>query len=259
VRPVQRFHLDSAEYAEAFATLVRCAGERVSERQILREIFAAYPAASHAIDWGAGGGDLTSLMVEHFQHVYAVEPHPGMRAVLATRCPLVQILDGTIMSTVLPTKVEVGLISHVFYHVPDHKWGAYTMHAAHQLTENGILIVTLKTVDSGCNQMLEYFGAPRYDLYGVLAREMRLYPEFAFSFLRAPASITTTSFADTLTIARFMLCDRDADAFSRPPTEAEFQEYVREHFWDEREGRGGWECANAFCCLRRNAMYAKHT
>jgi hypothetical protein len=25
------------------------------------------------------------------------------------------------MSTVLPTKVEVGLISHVFYHVPDHK------------------------------------------------------------------------------------------------------------------------------------------
>ena len=60
-------------------------------------------------------------MVEHFQHVYAVEPHPGMRAVLATRCPRAQLLDGTIMSTVLPTKVEVGLISHVFYHVPDHK------------------------------------------------------------------------------------------------------------------------------------------
>jgi trans-aconitate methyltransferase len=121
VRPVQRFHWDSAEYAEAFATLVRCAGKRVYERQILRELFAAYPAESHAVDWGAGGGDLTSLMVEHFQHVYAVEPHPGMRAVLATRCPRAQLLDGTIMSTVLPTKVEVGLISHVFYHVPDHK------------------------------------------------------------------------------------------------------------------------------------------
>ena len=47
MRPVQRFHWDSAEYAEAFATLVRCAGERVYERQILREIYAAYPAASH--------------------------------------------------------------------------------------------------------------------------------------------------------------------------------------------------------------------
>lgn len=33
-----------------------------------------------------------------------------------------------------------------------------------------------------------------------------------------------------------MLCDRAADAFSRPPTEDEFQEYVRGHFWDERTG-----------------------
>jgi hypothetical protein len=92
VLPVQRFHWDSAEYVEAFATLVRCAGERVYERQILREICAAYPTEAHAIDWGAGGGDLTSLLMEHFQQVYAVEPHPGMRAVLATRCPRVQIL-----------------------------------------------------------------------------------------------------------------------------------------------------------------------
>jgi hypothetical protein len=259
VRPVQRFHLDSAEYAEAFATLVRCAGERVSERQILREICAAYPAVSHAVDWGAGSGDLTSLLVEHFQQVYAVEPHPGMRAVLATRCPRAQIVDGTIMSAVLPTRVEVGLISHVFYHVPDHQWGAYTMHAAQHLTEDGVLIVTLKTVDSGCNQMLEHFGAPRYALQEGLRSVMRLHPECTFAFLRAPASITTTSFAETLQIARFMVCDRDADAFSRPPTEEAFQAYVREHFWDERQGRGGWECATIFCCLRRNAMYAKQS
>jgi hypothetical protein len=259
VLPVKRFHWDSAEYAEAFATLLRCTGERVYVRQILRGIFSAYPAESRAIDWGAGGGDLTSLMLEHFQHVYAVEPHPGMRAALATRCPLAQILGGTIMSTVLPTKVEVGLISHVFYHVPDHKWGAYTIHAANQLTENGILIVTLKNVDSGCNQMLEHFGASCYDLYGGLARGIRLHAEFGFSFMRAPASITTTSLEDTLKIARFMLCDRDADAFSRPPTEEEFQEYVREHFWDERIGRGGWDCEVVFCCVRRNAVYARHT
>ena len=258
VRPVQRFHWDSAEYAEAFATLVRCAGERVYERQILREIYAAYPAASHAIDWGAGGGDLTSLMVEHFQQVYAVEPHPAMRAVLVTRCPRVQIVDGTLMSAVLPTQVDVGLISHMLYHVPDHKWGAYTMRAAQHLTANGILIVTLKTVDSGCNQMLEYFGAPCYDLQGGLRSVMRRHPEFTFAFQRAPASITTTSFAETLQIARFMLCDRDADAFSHPPTEEAFQAYVREHFWDERHGSGGWPCATVFCCVRRNTVYATH-
>ena len=190
--PVKRFHWDSAEYAEAFAILVKCARERVYERQILREICSAYPAESHVVDWGAGGGDLTRLLVEHFHHVYAVEPHPGMRAVLATRCPRVQILDGTIMSTVLSTKVEIGLISHVFYHVPDYKWGAYTIHAAHQLTENGVLIISLKAMDSGCNQMLEHFGAPCYDLHGGLVRVMRLHPEFTFSFRRVPASITTT-------------------------------------------------------------------
>jgi len=256
---VKRFHWDSVEYTEAFATLVRCAGERVYERQILREIFSTYPAESHVVDWGAGGGDHTRLMLEHFHHVYAVEPHPGMRAVLAARCPLAQILDGTIMSTALSTKVAIGLISHVFYHVPDYKWGAYTMHAAHQLTENGILIVSLKSVESGCNQMLEHFGAPCYDLHEGLGRVMRLHPEFTFSFVHAPATITTTSFADTLTIARFMLCDREADAFSRPPTEEAFQDYVREHFWDERQGRGGWTCENVFCCVQRNAVYAKHT
>ena len=41
-------------------------------------------------------------------------------------------------------------------------------------------------------------------------------PNSRFRFC-APAAITTTSLAETLTIARFMLCDRDADAFSRPP------------------------------------------
>ena len=55
-----------------------------------------------------------------------------------------------------------------------------------------------------------------------------------------------------------MLCDRDADAFSRLPTEEAFQAYVREHFSDKRTGSGGAECDNMFCCVRRNAVYAKH-
>jgi hypothetical protein len=53
------------------------------------------------------------------------------------------------------------------------------------------------------------------------------------------------------------LCDRDTDAFSCPPTEEAFQAYVREHCCDERQGRGGWECATVFCCARRNGVYTK--
>ncbi len=57
-----------------------------------------------------------------------------MRAELAARCPRAQIFGGTMMSTIPLTKVEVGLISHVSYHIPDHKWGVYTIHTANQLT-----------------------------------------------------------------------------------------------------------------------------
>jgi hypothetical protein len=70
-----------------------------------------------------------------------------------------------------------------------------------------------------------------------------------------PASVTTNSLEDTLSIARFMLCDRAADAFSRPPTEHQFQEYVRGHFWDERTGTGGWQLEAVVCLVRRNALY----
>jgi len=255
--PVKRFHWDTPEYVDAFTTFLKYTGERIYVRQILRGIFSHYPAESRVIDWGAGEGDLTRLMLEHFHRVYAVEPHPGMRAVLAMRYPRAQVFDGTLISTIPPAPVAVGLISHVFYHVPDHKWGAYTIHAANQLTEDGVLVVTLKNPDSGCNQMLEYFGAPRYNIYDGLARVMQLHTEFDFSFTRVPGSISTPSFDDTLQIARFMLCDRDADAFSHSPTEEEFQEYVRLHFWDERRHTGGWHYEEVFCFVRRNAVHAK--
>jgi hypothetical protein len=187
-----------------------------------------------------------------------VEPQPGMRAVLATRCPRAQIVHGTLMAAVLPTRVDVGLISHMLDHVSDHTWGASTMHAAQYLTAHGVLMVTLTTVDTGCHQMLEYCGAPCSDLQGGLRRVMRRHPACMCTFQRAPAAITTTSCAETLQIARFMVCDRDADAFSRPPTEEAFQASVREHCWDERPGSGGWPYATVCCCVRRNTVYTTH-
>ncbi|MGB7291433.1 MAG: methyltransferase domain-containing protein [Thermodesulfobacteriota bacterium] len=254
---VKRFEWDTPEYADAFTTLLRCARGRIYVHRILRGLFSNYPADSHVIDWGAGEGDLTRLMLDRFQYVYAVEPHRGMRSVLAQRYPSAQVLEGTLISTIPPTKVAVGLISHVFYHVPDHKWGAYTIHAANQLAENGVLVVILKDPDSGCNQMLEYFGAPRFDIYDCLATVIQLHTEFDFSFTRVPASISTTSIDDTIKIARFMLCDRDADAFSQSPTEEEFQDYVRTHFWDKGKDAGGWHYEEVFCFVRRNAVHAK--
>jgi hypothetical protein len=178
-----------------------------------------------------------------------------MRAALARRCPGAKLIDGALGSAQLPEPVEVGLISHVYYHIPDHKWGAYTVRAAAHLADRGVLVVTLKHPDSGCNRMLEHFGAPRFDLVGSLAGAVRRHRELTFSFLRSPANYRTTTFEETLQIARFMLCDRDADAFSAAPSEEEFREYVRRHFWDERSGRGGWDVDVLYCCVRRSAFY----
>jgi AdoMet dependent proline di-methyltransferase len=252
---MQRFDWNTPEYAEAFATLLRCTGERAHLHTFLRRLVADYSPEAHAIDWGAGAGDLTGLLLEHFRTVYAVEPSPAMRAELASNHPAAEVIAGTIATTVPPSNVAVGLISHVFYHIPDHKWGAYTIRAAKHLTADGVLLVTLKNPDSGCCRMLNHFGAPAFNLYQGLAQAMRGHAEFEFSFTRVPGSIRTRSFEDTLKIARFMVCDRDPDAFSREPTEQQFQSYVRKHFWDEHTGTGGWRYDVVLCLVRRNKHF----
>lgn len=252
---MERFNWNTPEYAEAFAALLRCSGEKAHFHKVLRALVSNYPKDAHAIDWGAGRGDLTGLLLEHFETVYAVEPNAEMRAVLSSNYPSAQVFDGTIASTAPPAKVGVGLISHVFYHIPDHKWGAYTVRAATHLTVDGVLVVALKDPNSGCNRMLEHFGAPSFNLYRNLAQAIRSHPELDFSFLRHPGSIATASFEDTLRIARFMICDRDADAFSREPGEKEFQDYVRNQFWDEQSGTGGWRHDVVLCVVRRNDRF----
>jgi hypothetical protein len=247
-----RYRWDTPEYADAFATLLRASGERPGVHQVLRDLLAGYPPDAHAIDWGAGGGDLTALLLDRFRHVYAVEPNAAQRAILTARCPGAQVIAGTLTSAAPPAPVAVGLISHVFYHVPDHEWGAHTTRAAGHLTADGALAVLLIGPDAGSNRMLEHFGAPPFDLYAGLAGALRRHKEFDFSFTRLPTAIRTGSFDDTLKVARFVLCDRDEDAFSRQPTEEDFREYVRAHFWDERRGAGGWDYDVVFCLVRRN-------
>jgi hypothetical protein len=249
--PVRRFHWDTAEYAQAFATLLRCARGREDMTARLREICAAHPAASHAVDWGAGGGDLTRLLLDRFRHVHAVEPGAEMRAQLAERCPEAHILDGSLRTAVPPAPVAVGLISHVLYHVPDEEWAECAARAAGHLEADGVLILALKAADSGCNGMLEHFGAPRFDLSARMREAADARPELTFRFERLPARIATTTFDDTLTVARFMLCDRDAAAFPRQPSEDEFREYVRKCFWDDSSGRGGWRYDELLCLVQR--------
>ena len=252
---MKRYQWNSAEYATAFTTLLRCYGSREPLYAILRDLLRHIPADASAIDWGAGTGDLTRVLLERVRTVYAVEPSPTMRDRLAANCPAAHVIDGTIMSAEPPVPVHLGVLSHVLYHIPDHQWGANVIRAANFLATEGVLLLVLKDPDSGCNRMLENFGAPPFDLFAGLARVVRQHKEFDFSFSHSPHALRTTSFEDTVRIAHFMMADRTADAFSRWPTETQFQDYVRAHFWDEEKKVGGWLIGNVYCQVRRNPRW----
>jgi hypothetical protein len=252
VTAMKRYRWDSTEYAEAFATLLRCYGSREHLYATVRDLLAPIPATASAIDWGAGTGDLTRILLERCRTVYAIEPSPLMRVALAANCPAAQVIDGTIMHTDLPGQASVAVLSHVLYHIPDHQWGAHVIRAASWLAPDGVLLVVLKDADSGCNRMLEHFGAPRFDLIAGLSQVLHQHKEFDFTFSHRSHALLTHTFEETLQIARFMMADRAEEAFSWRPTEQQFQEYVQHHFWDGARRTGGWSIGDVYCLIRPN-------
>ena len=255
IKPIELFHWNTDAYARAFETFLKCSQEKLPVYSKLETLFSGYSKKSRAVDWGAGSGNLTALLLEHFKYVSAIEPNAKMCDLISLRCPAAQVITSSMIDVNLSEQFDVGVLNHVLYHVPDNKWGAYIMHAAGFLTEQGILIVTLKNPDSDCNKMLEYFGSSRFDLYARLEQTVRQHKNFDFTFSSVPGGIKTQSFEDTLAVARFMLCDRDADTFSSKPEEKDFQDYVREHFWDDKLSIGGWSYDVIFCMIKRNPFY----
>ena len=247
----------SAEYTAAFQTLLRCNRDRhPAQLAMLAEICAGRPRTTRSVDWGAGTGSLTSVLCARFDTVYAVEPSAHMREHLARAAPSAQRIAGTLESVTLPEPCGVALLSHVLYHVPDHLWGAAAIRCARQLTADGVLMIALKHPVTGCNAMLAAFGAPPYDLYR-LAETFSSHPEFTLELRATPGGVATTSLADTLAIARFVLFDRTPDSFTRLPTEDEFVTYVRSHFWDEARGQGGWDLPQVFALVRPNPAWRR--
>jgi hypothetical protein len=247
----------SAAYAAAFQTLVRC--DRDGERELFAMVDAVCAdlrGATRGVDWGAGTGRLTERLCARLPTVYAVEPSAHMRTRIAVAAPGARIIDGTLATVTLPERCDVALLSHVLYHVPDHLWGAAVVRCAGQLSDAGTLLVVMKHPESGCNAMIEAFGGTRYDLYRI-AETFRRHPELTIELRAAPGRLVTTSLADTLAVARFMLCDRTAAGYTRLPTEREFTDYVTDHFWDETRSEGGWSLDQVFALVRRSTTWRR--
>ncbi|MBY0273967.1 class I SAM-dependent methyltransferase [Candidatus Binatia bacterium] len=255
--PVSFYDERSAEYAAAFATLLRSDPDGTRELlRMLHAVIGARPRTTRCVDWGAGTGRLTRELCTRFDTVYAVEPSDVMHPLLAQGAPSAVRITGSLGKVELPERCGIAVLSHVLYHVPDHLWGPLIVHAARQLTDDGVLMVALKHPDTGCNAMLESFGAERFDLYRIAAT-LRHHPELSLEMRSAPGRLVTGSLDETLEVARFMLCDRTPAGFSRLPTEREFEEYVREVFWDEARGRGGWNLEQVFALVRPNPAWTR--
>jgi hypothetical protein len=248
------FRADSPEYVKALQTVLRCTNERVFIKQVLRELISTFWCNAVAVDWGAENGALTHDLLMQFKTVYAVEPHPQLRSSLARNCPGAVVIPGTAADVKLPQPVDLGIMSHMLYYLPEHEWGGLCLKAASQLNENGMLVVILKHPTSGCSKMHEAFGASRCNLYQ-LVETFRHFTGYDVTFRVTPGRFQTTSFEETLDIARFMMSDRPLDLYKKLPTEAEFQSYVRTHFWNEARQQGGWDCPQLFAVVTRNPFY----
>lgn len=247
------FQSDTCEYATAFQLLVQSTDERIQIKQLLSELFWNFPKDAIAVDWGAGNGALTHELLQHFSTVYAVEPHPDLQCILSDNYPAATVIPSGILEANLPTPVDIGIMSHMLYYLPDEIWGEVCLKAASHLTEKGILVVILKHFMAGENQMFEVFGAPRCDL-SCIFNQLKKHPEYEVNFVSTPGRFKTSTFQETLNIARFMISDRPYESYTKLPTEAEFQAYVRKHFWDETQQQGGWDCPQQVAIIRRNSF-----
>lgn len=255
MRAIDFFDERSAEYAAAFQTLVRCdQGGDAALLAMVDAVCDARPGATRGVDWGAGTGRVTRRLCERLATVYAVEPSEHMRRHLAAAAPRAQVIAGTIDTVTLPERCDVAILSHVLYHVPDHLWGPAVIRCAQGLSADGTLLVAMKHPETACNAMIEAFGGARYDLYR-LAETFRRHPEFTLELRATRGRLVTRSLADTIAVARFMLCDRTRRGYDRLPGEDEFTAYVARHFWDEARGEGGWNLDQVFALVRPNPAW----
>ncbi len=249
----RRFEWDSEEYSEAFACLLRCSSERSVLTPYLRQQIQQLPIGSAAVDWGAGTGDLTQLLVQNCSPTFAVEPSPAMRQTLKQKLPNSQILAGDLLTARPPVPIDYALLAHVLYHLPDEDWPQILHRLLDFQSPEGQLVIILKGSNSGCNRMLEQFGAQRFDLMRQMTMNANKFSGFDLKVDQLSATVHTNSYEETEKIARFMMCDRGVDEFPTPPEEADFINYVTTKLWTPALHRGGWDYEVTVCTITRAA------
>jgi hypothetical protein len=235
-----RFFRQAEEYHEPLALLHSRWTGRTSEKNEISSAINCLHSRQSAVDWGAATGTLTRVLEESFDQVFAVEPNPSLATLLRTGRPsTTTVFESTILDTELPSRVDFATLIHVLYHVPVKDWVPTIVHAANLLTDDGVLLVILKSVTTSDNGMIEYFGGKRWDLHST-ASELARHPEFSLEYRVMPGIIEPRTLDEAILLARFFMSDPPEHSLTRLPSEKEFIEWVDRNLWRPSQAGTHW-------------------
>lgn len=247
---VRFIDIGSEEYLSAFSTLLNGTRWALNPQTVCELLTNDVSSRATVVDWGSGRGERTKFLTQKFKQVYAVEINHVMCEATRQNAPGCVVIEGSVMSTELPEKVDFALLSHVLYHIPVNEWAHCVLQAAAPLKEDGTLAVVMKHPNSGGNDLLRHFGCSGWDLFSI-EKEFKSQGEFTIEFITLPSRFQFSTLEDTAEVARFMMSDRPADSYTSLPTEAEFTTYVKANFWDEANQTGGWNEPEILAIVRR--------
>jgi SAM-dependent methyltransferase len=120
--------------------------------QVLPLLFADL-AGYRVVDVGAGTGKLTTVLAAAGLTVEAVEPDPGMRAMLAARLPEIRVHDGRGEALPLPDSSVDAVVYGQAWHWVDEVAGAHE--AARVLRPGGVLAMLWNYADDATGWIAE--------------------------------------------------------------------------------------------------------
>ena len=231
---IKIYDSQSSEYHQIFQFFLEHTDEKEKTMTWLKKKVDSLPSRELFIDAGAGDGGTTSLFMESFAEVIALEPNDALRAKLKQTCAEIEVLPDKILQANLPPRASLVLCAHVFYYIKHEEWMANLEQLVSWLSPNGLLVVALQHHESGCMKMHKHFCGQEVNLTALARRFQRekaeQYPKgtlYEVHMERIPIDIITKDLKSAYVIAEFML---NLLPLSNSPSRHAVEAYIKQHF-----------------------------
>ncbi|MET9514836.1 methyltransferase domain-containing protein [Streptomyces sp. NPDC002994] len=258
--PVRVLDVSSAAYRRAFELFLAGTDEKAVTHARLADLVAGLERRRVFLDVGAGAGETTAHLGQHFERTVAVEPSASMRERLLQACPDAVVVARPIESADgadgadLKGKADLALLSHVLYYLPEEAWLPTLRRVLGWVAPGGTLLVMLQSPGNACMRMVEHFTGTRFDLRPI-ARQLRgQEPEqvSGWSIETLDVRYRTRRFAEAMDVAEFMVNVPVLPTLDPLPARADLVAYVEKHF-ARPDGTYVISHAHDILCVRRTS------